>query len=98
MARLQNSVLVEDVEYPQLSIGGKHLPSAGSYKPMTRSNYEFLADMVAPLMGWPSAIEAMANELQKNNPAFKRDKFIKRAVKAWEDVNPMEELDDYNPY
>ena len=89
MARLQNSVLVEDVEYPQLSIGGKHLPSAGSYKPMTRSNYEFLADMVAPLMGWPSAIEAMA---------FKRDKFIKRAVKAWEDVNPVEELDDYNPY
>jgi hypothetical protein len=40
----------------------------------------------------------MANELQKNNPAFKRDKFIKRAVKAWEDVNPVEELDDYNPY
>ena len=86
MARLQNSVLVEDVKYPQ------------HYKPLTRGNYEFLSDVIAPLMGWPSAIEAMANELQKNNPAFKRDKFIKRAVKAWEDVNPMEELDDYNPY
>ena len=86
MARLQNSVLVEDVEYPQ------------SYKPMTRSNYEFLADMVAPLMGWPSAIEAMANELQKNNPKFDRKKFTKRAVKAWENVNPLEPLDDHIPF
>ena len=98
MAKLQNSLLVEDVEYPQLSIGDRHLPSAGSYKPLTRSNFEYIADHIAPLMSWPSVIEALADKLVHMNPRFDRAKFVKRAVKNWEDVNPMEELNDHNPY
>lgn len=69
------------------------------YKPMTRSNYEYLADKVAPLMGWPSQIVKMANDLAENNPKFKKEKFIIRAVAAWE-ANNLEDLqiDDHIPY
>lgn len=65
---------------------------------MQRRHYEFLADEVAPLMGWPTQITAMAEKLAATNPKFNKGKFIERAVKAWEDANPMEELDDEIPY
>lgn len=65
---------------------------------MQRRHYEFLADEVAPLMGWPTSIHRMADKLSKTNPNFDRDKFISRAVKNWEDANPVEELDDGLPY
>tara|TARA_R110000823_G_scaffold100826_8_gene216704 strand:+ start:850 stop:1065 length:216 start_codon:yes stop_codon:yes gene_type:complete len=67
-------------------------------KLLKRSHFEFLADEIAPLMGWPSAIVGMADKLQQTNPKFDKKKFLLRATKAWEDANPMEELDDYNPY
>jgi len=93
-----------------------------TYKPMTRSNYEYLADKVAPLMGWPSQIVKMAEDLAENNPKFQlmgwpsqivkmaedlaennpkfqKEKFIVRAVAAWE-ANNLEDvhIDDHIPY
>tara|TARA_X000001316_G_C905451_1_gene22295 strand:- start:51 stop:248 length:198 start_codon:yes stop_codon:yes gene_type:complete len=65
---------------------------------MQARHYNFLADEVAPIMGWPSQINAMADKLAATNPKFDKEKFIQRAVKAWEDANPMEELDDHIPY
>ena len=67
---------------------------------MTRQHYEFIADMIGPMVGFPSHLLVMADELEKTNPQFNRKKFLDRATKAWEDANPqvMEPLDDSIPY
>jgi len=65
---------------------------------MQQRHFEYLADEVAPLMGWPSQIVDMANRLAKTNPRFNKEKFLKRAVEAWEKANPMEAIDDQIPY
>lgn len=65
---------------------------------MQRRHYEFLADEVAPLMGWPTQITVMADKLAETNPKFNKEKFIQRAVNAWEEANPMEEIDDRVPF
>jgi len=46
---------------------------------MQRRHYEFLADEVAPLMGWPSTIYLMADKLASTNPNFNKEKFIERS-------------------
>jgi len=62
---------------------------------MTRQHYTFLADVVGPMVAWPSHLHDMADELAATNPLFNRNKFIQRATKAWEDANlDREELDD----
>jgi len=65
---------------------------------MQQRHFEYLADNVAPLLGWPTQIKKMADELAETNPRFNREKFIQRATKAWEAANPMEPVDDYIPY
>jgi len=65
---------------------------------MQRRHYEFLADEVAPLMGWPSTIYLMADKLASTNPNFNKEKFIERAVAQWELKHPVEEIDDEIPY
>ena len=65
---------------------------------MQQGHYEFLADNVAPLMGWPTQIHQMADKLASTNPKFNRDKFIKRATAAWEKANPPQDLNDDIPY
>ena len=65
---------------------------------MQQRHFEYLADEVAPLMGWPSQIVEMADRLAKTNPRFNREKFLKRAVDAWEEANPMEKINDEVPY
>ena len=65
---------------------------------MQQRHFEYLADEVAPLMGWPSQIVEMANKLKRTNPRFDREKFLKRAVSAWEEANPMEGINDEVPY
>ena len=65
---------------------------------MQQRHFEYLADYVAPLMPWPSFIVAMAEELKATNPKFNKEKFLKRAVAAWELANPTEDLDDEIPY
>jgi hypothetical protein len=65
---------------------------------MTRKHFEWVADSVAPLVGSPIVIERMADELQAMNPRFDRDKFVDRAIKAWERNNLPEAIDDEIPY
>jgi len=65
---------------------------------MQQRHFEYLADNVAPLLGWPTQIKKMADELAETNPRFNREKFIQRATKAWEAANPMEPMDDYIPH
>lgn len=65
---------------------------------MQQRHFEYLADEVAPLLGWPTQIVEMAERLEKTNPRFNKDKFLTRAIKAWELAHPMEEIDDEIPY
>lgn len=65
---------------------------------MTRQHFEFIADKLAPKLSWPSHIEYIANELEKANPKFNKQKFIDRAERAWFDSNPIEEIDDAIPF
>lgn len=64
---------------------------------MTRQHFEFIADVVGPAMAWPSNIHAIADELEKTNDRFDRDKFIARATKAWEDNYVPPECTDEIP-
>ena len=65
---------------------------------MQRRHYEFLADEVAPVLGWPTYITAMADKLAATNPKFDKEKFVARATAAWEKANPVEDIDDGIPY
>ena len=69
--------------------------------PMTKKDYEFIADEIAPMMHWPTNIEELADKLQALNPDFDRDKFIPRATNAWEENYQecrTEEINDHIPY
>ena len=65
---------------------------------MQQRHFEYLADKVAPLMGWPTQIVEMADRLADTNPRFNKEKFLDRAIKAWEEAHPVEEIDDEIPY
>ena len=49
---------------------------------MQQRHFEYLADEVAPLMGWPTQIVEMADRLADTNPRFNKEKFLDRAIKA----------------
>ena len=65
---------------------------------MQQRHFEYLADKVAPLLPWPTAIVEMADRLADTNPKFNKDKFISRATAAWEDAHPIGEMEDAIPY
>ena len=66
---------------------------------MTRQHYNFISDMIGPMVAWTSQLQVVADELAATNPLFDRDKFLKRSVAAWEKRNPMpEDIDDSVPY
>ena len=50
-----------------------------------RRHFEFIADEVAPMLGWPTEIDALADVMSMTNKYFNRDKFISRATQAWND-------------
>ena len=62
--------------------------------PMTRQHYEFIADLMGPMVAWPSHLIDIADALEKSNPKFVRKKFLERATKAWEDNQNTGDLDD----
>jgi hypothetical protein len=66
--------------------------------PMTRQHYEFIADLMGPMVAWPSHLIDIADALEKTNPKFARKKFLDRASKAWEDNQNTGDLDDTIPY
>jgi len=65
---------------------------------MTRKHFEWVADSIAPMVNSPLVIERIADELQEMNPRFNRDRFVDRAIKAWECNNLPEVIDDEIPY
>ena len=65
---------------------------------MTRAHYNFIADVIAPQVSWPTKLRDIANELEATNPAFNRGKFLSRATKAWEAAQNVDELNDEIPY
>ena len=65
---------------------------------MSKQHYEFIADTIGPMVGWPSHLHSIADELEKTNPRFNREKFLQRATKAWEDNNEQPDIDDSIPY
>tara|TARA_R100001460_G_scaffold5214_1_gene14602 strand:- start:4810 stop:5016 length:207 start_codon:yes stop_codon:yes gene_type:complete len=68
---------------------------------MTKKDYEFIADEIAPMMHWPTHIEELADKLQALNSKFDKDKFVARAIEAWEENYQecrMEQIDDNIPY
>ena len=65
---------------------------------MTRKHFEWVADSIAPMVNSPLVIERIADELQEMNPRFNRDRFVDRAIKAWERNNLPHEIDDEIPY
>ena len=65
---------------------------------MTRAHYNFIADVIAPQVSWPTKLRDIADELEATNPAFNRGKFLSRATKAWEAAQGVDELNDEVPY
>ena len=65
---------------------------------MTRAHYKFLADTLGPLVSWPSHLHVVADELAATNPRFDKEKFLRRAIKAWEDKHDIEPINDEIPY
>lgn len=63
---------------------------------LTRQHFEFMADEVAPLLGWATGVEELADKLKSTNPRFDRDKFVRRATQNWEQRYKLslEEIDD----
>jgi hypothetical protein len=50
------------------------------------------------MVGWPTQLNQIADELQRANPNFNRDKWLRRATDAWEaNYNPSE-INDEIPY
>lgn len=69
---------------------------------MSKQHFDFIAEKVGPLVGWPSDLHEIADQLQETNPKFNREKFINRATKAWETANAdrfkLEPIEDEIPY
>ena len=65
---------------------------------MTRKHFEWVADSIAPMVNSPLVIERIADDLASMNPRFDRDKFIDRAVSAWERKNLPEVMHDDIPH
>ena len=65
---------------------------------LSRQHFEYIADLMGPLVTWPSHIHSIADELERTNPKFKRDKFIQRATKAWENNHELPSINDNIPY
>lgn len=65
---------------------------------MTRKDFEWIADTVGPLFSAKYKLEQIADDLESTNPRFDRERFLKRAYKAWEQNNAVSTIDDEIPY
>jgi len=65
---------------------------------LSRQHFEYIADLMGPLVTWPSHIHSIADELERTNPKFNRDKFIQRATTAWENNHELPSINDNIPY
>lgn len=65
---------------------------------MSKQHFDFIADTVGPMVGWPSQLHDLADKLAMSNPRFDREKFINRATAAWEKSYAPKEFEDEIPY
>lgn len=65
---------------------------------MTRKDFEWIADRIGPMMHSPIGLEMIADDLEAINPRFNREKFLARAIRAWEDKHDIPTIDDEIPY
>ena len=68
---------------------------------MSKQHFDFIADQIGPLLHWPTAVHEIADKLAATNPRFDREKFVSRAVNAWEQHHHamLEDItDDEIPY
>ena len=65
---------------------------------MTRAHYDFIADKFGPLVPWPTHLHEVAEILADTNPRFDKEKFLRRAIKAWEDKHDIAAINDEIPY
>lgn len=65
---------------------------------MSKQHFDFIADTVGPMVGWPSHLHDLADKLAASNPRFDREKFLTRATKAWEDNYLPKGYEDDIPY
>ena len=58
-----------------------------------------LADIIGEYMPWPQQLEKVADQLEKLNPRFNRDRFVALGTAAWERAAKIpEEINDEIPY
>ena len=63
-----------------------------------QTHLDFISDVLAPMSEYPTHIVAMANKICDANPDMDREKFLARAVSAWEGAQldlMQSEHDDY---
>lgn len=65
---------------------------------MSKQHFDFIADTVGPMVGWPSQLHDLADKLAASNPRFDREKFINRATAAWEKNYVPREFEDEISY
>lgn len=69
---------------------------------LNRIQLEWLADTAATTLAkhgaWPTPLHLLADAIEKDCPNFNKDKWIKRALKAWEDNYIRPEINDEIPY
>jgi len=61
-------------------------------------NIPFIADVIAPMLPWPTHIVELADKMAEVNVDFDKEKFLKRALKNWEDNYEPPIIDDSIPY
>lgn len=65
---------------------------------MSKAHFDFLADTFGAVVPWPTHLKSVADELEKTNPRFDREKFLRRANAKWDETHELPELDDEIPY
>ena len=65
---------------------------------MSKQHFDFIADTVGPMVGWPSQLHDLADKLAASNSRFDREKFLNRATTAWEKNYIPKEFEDEIPY
>jgi len=61
-------------------------------------NIPFIADVIAPMLPWPTQIVELADKMAEVNKDFDKEKFLKRAIKNWENQYVPPAIDDSIPY
>ena len=65
---------------------------------LSKQHFDMIADVIGPLVSWPSHLHTVADRLEETNPRFDREKFLRRSIAAWEKNHDIPAFDDHIPY